>query len=134
MKNLTLTLLFAGSLLFGAASSYADDSILTDANGMTLYTFTKDSGGNSVCYDACAAKWPPYLVGEKAHNKAGWGKTTRKDGSQQWTFNGQPLYTWIGDAKAGDTTGDGVGGVWYTAKKSVKVSKKSGSYKSAYGY
>lgn len=135
MKNLTSTLLLAGSLILGATNGYTDDGkILTNASGMTLYTFAQDSNGSSACYDACAEKWPPYIVGENVHSKAGWGKTSRKDGSQQWTFNGQPLYTWNGDVKVGDTNGDGIGGVWYTVKKEVKVSKQSNAYKSAYDY
>ena len=57
------------------------------------------------------------MASADAEVKAGWAMTTRKDGSQQWTYNDQPLYTWVGDNSAGDTTGDGVGGVWHTAKQ-----------------
>lgn len=98
---------------------------------MTLYTFDKDSVNASNCYDLCAEKWPPYTVGNQNHNKAGWGKITRKDGSEQWTFNDRPLYTWVGDTQAGDTNGDGLGGLWHTAKKTVNISKQT-SYD--YGY
>jgi predicted lipoprotein with Yx(FWY)xxD motif len=41
------------------------------------------------------------------------GTTTRTDGSLQVTYNDQPLYFFVGDTKAGDTTGQGVGNVWY---------------------
>lgn len=34
----------------------ADGEILTEANGMTLYTFDKDTTGTTNCYDDCAAK------------------------------------------------------------------------------
>jgi len=37
----------------------AKGEVLTDAKGMTLYTFDKDASGTSNCYDACATKWPP---------------------------------------------------------------------------
>ena len=40
----------------------------------------------------------------------------RKDGAMQWAINGMPLYYWAGDANPGDTTGDGVGGVWHVVK------------------
>ena len=39
----------------------------------------------------------------------------RTDGTKMWAFKGMPLYLWIKDTKPGDTTGDGVGGVWHTA-------------------
>ena len=39
----------------------------------------------------------------------------RKDGTLQVTVNGRPLYYYAGDAKAGDTTGQGVGGKWFVA-------------------
>jgi predicted lipoprotein with Yx(FWY)xxD motif len=40
----------------------------------------------------------------------------RKGGGLQWAFDGKPLYYFAGDAKAGDTTGDGQGGVWHVVK------------------
>ncbi len=126
------TLLVAISLLMAVTVSAAHHGkILTNKAGMTLYTFDKDSQGNSNCYGGCAIKWPPYLAQEDAKAKGSWGLTTRKDGSKQWTFNGQPLYTWVGDKKAGDTTGDGVGGVWHVAEK---VKKQKTSSDDATGY
>lgn len=121
--------------LLTAMTAAAYGKLLTDKNGMTLYTFDKDKAGKSVCYDGCAVIWPPYIAGESAEAKGSWGLVERKDGSMQWTYNDQPLYTWVGDQKAGDTTGDGVGGVWHVAKKSSKKSsygKKSAS--SSYDY
>lgn len=92
-------------------------TILTGANGMTLYMFTKDTPGVSNCYDQCAVNWPPLLVGFTPTAvdgvKGKLGTTTRKDGSMQVTYNDMPLYYWIKDAKVGDTTGQNVGGVWF---------------------
>ncbi|MCB5160592.1 hypothetical protein [Marinomonas algarum] len=91
---------------------------LTDQAGMTLYTFDKDAGGQSNCYDGCAVKWPPYVA--KAGDKLieGLGVTERKDGTMQWTYKNEPLYTWVGDKKKGDATGDGKGnGTWHIAEK-----------------
>jgi predicted lipoprotein with Yx(FWY)xxD motif len=92
--------------------------ILTDDNGMTLYLFTNDTPGTSNCYDQCAVNWPPLLTsgdpiaGEGAD--AGLiGTTERTDGTVQVTYNGWPLYYWINDTGPGDTTGQGVGEVWY---------------------
>jgi predicted lipoprotein with Yx(FWY)xxD motif len=100
-----------------SSSAMAGETVLTNNEGMTLYTFDKDSQGMSHCYDGCAAKWPPFNAGKNSEAKEGYSFTTRKDGSQQWTYADKPLYTWVGDRNKGDTTGDGVGGVWHTAKK-----------------
>jgi len=91
-------------------------TILVDTNGTTLYLFTNDSPGVSTCEDACLTAWPP-LTGEP---EAGTGvddsllgTLTRSDGSTQVTYNGWPLYYWANDLAAGDTTGQGVNGVWF---------------------
>jgi predicted lipoprotein with Yx(FWY)xxD motif len=92
-------------------------NILTDSKGMTLYTYTKDTPGTSVCYDQCAVNWPPLIVTGTPTAPDGvtgkLGTTTRKDGSMQVTYNDKPLYLFAGDTKTGDTTGQGVGNVWY---------------------
>lgn len=131
MKLLVLTLLVVSSTVAMAAHH---GKILTDKAGMTLYTFDKDAEGVSNCYGGCAAKWPPYLAADGADVKAGWSLVERKDGSKQWAYNGQPLYTWIGDTKKGDTTGDGVGGVWHIAEKVKKSEKKAKKTSSGYSY
>ncbi|MCK0096578.1 hypothetical protein MWU60_13435 [Yoonia sp. F2084L] len=89
---------------------------LTAANGMTLYTFDNDAAGVSNCYDSCAESWPPYLVEAGAAPGEGFTQVARNDGTSQWAKDGAPLYFWVGDAAPGDTTGDGVGGVWHIAK------------------
>lgn len=90
---------------------------LTDANGMSLYTFDKDTAEISNCNGACATLWPPLLAKDGEQKPKSYTRITRNDGSLQWAFNGQPLYTWVRDTKPGDTTGDGVKGVWHLAKK-----------------
>lgn len=91
--------------------------IITDANGWTLYLYTKDEPDVTNCYDQCATAWPPLLVAGEPVAPAGLpgklGTTTRKDGSKQVTYNGAALYYWQRDTKAGDTTGQNVGGVWF---------------------
>lgn len=90
---------------------------LAAENGMTLYTFDKDSSGVSNCYDSCADSWPPYLVeAGAAEPGAGFTQIARRDGTTQWAKDGAPLYFWVGDTAPGDTNGDGVGGVWHVAK------------------
>jgi predicted lipoprotein with Yx(FWY)xxD motif len=92
--------------------------IVADSEGKTLYLYTKDTKDTSNCYEKCAQYWPPLLttgapkVGDGA-DAALLGTTARTDGSMQVTYNGWPLYYWIKDQKAGDATGQDVGGVWY---------------------
>lgn len=87
--------------------------ILTDANGMTLYLFDNDQPGVSNCYDNCAQNWPPLLAGEGAMAEGDFTLVTRTDGTVMWAYDGWPLYLWARDNAPGDTTGDGVGGVWH---------------------
>ena len=89
--------------------------VLTDANGMTLYTYDKDTAGVSNCYDACANNWPPLFAADGAAADGEFTLVTRTDGKAMWAYDGKPLYLWVKDQKPGDTTGDGVGGVWHTA-------------------
>ena len=91
---------------------------LVDADGMTLYLFTNDSEGTSNCYDGCAASWPPLLTEGEPEAGDGvdaalLGTTERTDGTTQVTYNGLPLYFFASDQSAGDTSGQGVGDVWY---------------------
>jgi predicted lipoprotein with Yx(FWY)xxD motif len=83
---------------------------------MTLYVFDKDPAGKSVCNGGCATNWPPLAAIGEMKASGAWSVVTRDDGAMQWAYNGKPLYTWIKDAKPGDVTGDGVGGVWHVAK------------------
>lgn len=91
-------------------------SVLTDEAGMTLYIFDKDEAGTSNCYDQCAANWPPLVAADDAVPEGAFSLVQRTDGTQMWALDGQPLYYWVNDAAPGDTTGDGVGGVWHVVK------------------
>lgn len=97
--------------------------ILYDLSGHTLYTFSKDRGGTSSCYGACAKAWPPALTegkpradGEAIAAKV--GTTKRKDGTVQLTYAGHPVYIYSRDRSA-VTNGNGAhafGGVWYAMR------------------
>lgn len=95
----------------------AGKSVLTDANGMTLYTFDKDTKGDgkSVCNGDCAVKWPPLMAAADAKADGDFTVVTRDDGTTMWAHDGWPLYYWYEDVAAGDIKGDGVGGVWHLA-------------------
>jgi len=120
-------LFVAGALLLaGTVSSFAADAwktaevggqkIFTDANGMTLYTFDKDTTDVSNCYDKCATNWPPLKAEGDAMSMGEWKVIDRKDGTKVWAYDGHPLYTFIKDQKAGDMMGEGVMDVWHVAK------------------
>jgi predicted lipoprotein with Yx(FWY)xxD motif len=94
--------------------------ILVDGDGNTLYMFGKDTKGQpSTCEGQCLEFWPP-LVADGGDPVAGDGvdeallsTIERSDGAAQVAYAGFPLYTYIEDTKPGDTTGQGVGGVWF---------------------
>ncbi len=92
--------------------------ILVGTNGMTLYMFTNDTPDKSNCSGGCAKAWPPLLTMGKPNLGTGVdasliGTITLADGTMQVTYNHMPLYYWAKDQKAGDTTGQGVGNVWF---------------------
>jgi predicted lipoprotein with Yx(FWY)xxD motif len=97
-------------------------TFLTGKDGLTLYYFTKDATpGVSTCEGDCAVAWPPVTVAPGNWPAAGEGVTgvlgvaPRADGLWQVTYDGRPLYYWQNDKAAGETTGQGVGDVWYVA-------------------
>jgi predicted lipoprotein with Yx(FWY)xxD motif len=93
-------------------------TVLTNAAGRTLYWFAPDTSSKSVCNGSCAVYWPPV----SGPLKAGAGVTgklgtiTRADGSTQETYNGHPLYLYIGDSGPGQAHGNNLnlnGGLWH---------------------
>jgi predicted lipoprotein with Yx(FWY)xxD motif len=112
-----------GSALVAATVTMATSplgQILVDGGGRTLYLFEHDTGHGSTCYGACAASWPPLLnKGPEAGtgiSAVQLGTAARGDGTTQVTFEGHPLYYYVGDNKPGDTSGqnlDQFGAKWY---------------------
>lgn len=106
-----------GALALTMAASDLGE-ILVDGDGMTLYLFTNDtrSSGASTCEGQCLVNWPP-LLGEPTAgdgvDDSKLGSFTKPDGTVQATYNGWPLYYWIQDTEPGQTTGQGVQGVWF---------------------
>ena len=96
-------------------------SVLVNSAGRTLYLFKADVGTKSACTGACTSAWPPLLATGKPTAGTGLtaaklGTSTRSDGTHQVTYNGHPLYLYIGDTKRGDVTGQGLtafGAAWY---------------------
>jgi predicted lipoprotein with Yx(FWY)xxD motif len=93
-------------------------TVLTNAKGFTLYSFAPDTPASSKCYGSCAVYWPP-VTGTTAAGQGLPGKVTtitRTDGSHQLTYNGHPLYTYIGDTAPGQARGNNLnlnGGLWH---------------------
>jgi predicted lipoprotein with Yx(FWY)xxD motif len=92
--------------------------VVADAEGKVLYIYTPDTGSESTCVDQCAENWPPAVsVGAPTAGEgiddADIGTTTRADGDTQVTYYGHPLYYFAADLAPGDTTGQGVGDVWF---------------------
>jgi len=96
--------------------------ILVDGQGRTLYLFTRDRGGKSRCYGACAQVWPPFLAGADATPQAAGGAdaaklgtAARRGGTTQVTYAGHPLYYYVNDRKPGQILCQDVaefGGTW----------------------
>jgi predicted lipoprotein with Yx(FWY)xxD motif len=116
--------------------------ILTDTNGMTLYTYIPDDGaGTSKCYDACATSWPPATIQGDVAAPSGLPKTlattTRTDGTKQLTYDNWPLYRYARDTEPGQTTGDGslgAGGLWPVAQTGAVAPTVMMSKHSRLGY
>jgi predicted lipoprotein with Yx(FWY)xxD motif len=118
-------------------------TVLTNGKGFTLYWFAPDTSTKSNCNGSCATYWPPV----KGPVTAGAGVTgklatiTRSDGSVQATYNGHPLYTYVGDKAPGQDKGNGLnlsGGLWHDVTVSgAAAAAPSGSASAGgggYGY
>lgn len=111
------------SLALGTSATFG--SILTDANGKSLYFFAIDANGTSGCTGGCAIAWMPYYAGNET---APTGITatdittiTRADGKKQTVYKGWPLYYFSGDVNKTDINGDGSGGTWFVAKPDYSI-------------
>ena len=97
-------------------------TFLVDGQGRTLYLWDADRGPKSTCTAACAQAWPPLTTtgtpkASGAVKSSLLGTATRPDGSREVTYAGHPLYTYAGDTKPGQVTGEGsdsFGAPWWT--------------------
>jgi predicted lipoprotein with Yx(FWY)xxD motif len=110
--------LAGGCALIAPPPASVSNGILVGPNGMTLYTFDRDTAGSgkSVCNGPCASNWPPLFASDPAPARGDWSVITRDDGTKQWAWKGKPVYYWVRDQKPGDQTGEGFNNVWRTAK------------------
>ena len=107
------------------ASDSTLGSILTDSEGKTLYFFSKDTKDTSECLGGCVSVWPIFysenLVVDNGLNASDFETITRTDGEIQTTYKGWPLYYFANDNATGDTNGENVNNVWFTAKPDYSV-------------
>jgi predicted lipoprotein with Yx(FWY)xxD motif len=118
-------------------------TVLVDARGRTLYLFEKDRGRVSACTSACLQYWPAFT--SRATPRAGKGVrqsmlklAKQSNGSLQVTYAGHPLYTFVGDKQAGQTSGEGLtnfGAGWDAlAANGQKIEKSPSTGSSSGGY
>ncbi|AJY38610.1 hypothetical protein I6G56_22885 [Burkholderia humptydooensis] len=93
------------------------NGMVVDDDGMTLYTFDRDTmPGQSACKGGCTANWPAALADAYDRPGGGLGFIAAAGGKRQWTYKGHPLYRFSGDTKPGQHNGDGFGGMWHVAR------------------
>ena len=110
-----------GTAVYVHSSSHG--KVLSTYTGRILYLYTADGNKVTTCTGPCAQTWPPLMTTSKP--TAGMGvkqsllsTLTRPNGKKQVTYNGHPLYKYVGDTKAGQTNGYGVDGAWFAVKAS----------------
>ena len=101
--------------------------LLTDPAGRTLYVFDKDQPGQSNCSGACLQAWPAYNADTSTGSASTLTEVARLSASGQWTWKQMPLYYFAGDAKPGDRSGDGSGGVWHVVKRGTVQGATTGA-------
>jgi len=98
--------------------SVGGTEVLTNSAGFTLYWFAPDTSTTSKCTGSCATYWPP-LKGPATEGSGvtgTLGTITRSDGTTQVTYDGHPLYTYVGDSAPGQDGGNNLnlnGGLWH---------------------
>jgi predicted lipoprotein with Yx(FWY)xxD motif len=115
-------------------------TVVTNAQGFTLYSFAPDTATASKCTGACAQIWPPVSApatpGQGVTGQL--GTITRSDGSKQATYNGHPLYTYTADSAPGPGQGQRHqrrdGGVWHEVTASGQAAPAGGSGGGGNGY
>lgn len=115
-----------GEAELSVASDPELGEFLVGSGGMTVYMYTRDEPNTVNCEGDCLVNWPPLItqgdpvLGEGV-DPALVGTAELPDGQMIVTYNSMPLYYWINDAAPGDTTGQGVGGVWYVVSPQGEV-------------
>ncbi len=112
-------------------------TLLTNAQGMTLYYRTSDTS-SSVCSGGCASAWPPLLASgsttpTSSTSLTGTLSVAQNANGSQVEYNGHPLYTFSGDSGPGQTKGEGIANIWFVVTSDLPAGNSSSSNK-GYGY
>lgn len=128
--------LAAGGAALAVDSMGPGNLYLTDAQGRALYVIEGAPADSSICYDACAAEWPPFLAPQgsptaqaPAVQSGLVGTIQRRGGETQVTYDGQALYYYHDDTGPGMTTGQDVTdqwGEWYLLRPNGEVLEQGG--------
>jgi len=107
------------------------ETVLQNADGLTLYYFMLDTATKVACTGGCPSNWPPLLAtsGTPTSNPALPGQLTVLNGANgnQVLYNGHPLYRYAKDAAAGDAHGQGIGGKWFVATPDLAAAATASS-------
>ena len=129
----------AGSGVALKSAAINSVTVVTNAQGFTLYSFAPDTTSTSKCTGPCAQIWPPVTgpvtAGQGVTGKL--GTITRSDGSKQATYGGHPLYTYTADTAPGQANGNGInvnGGVWHEVTASGQAAPAGNSGGGGNGY
>jgi predicted lipoprotein with Yx(FWY)xxD motif len=113
-----------------ASVSSLGGSVLVDSRGLTLYHLSGEQNGKWICTSAtCVKAWHPLTAstgGAPSGSVGSLGTVKRPGGTLQVTFKGMPLYTFVGDTKAGEAKGQGIKdlGVWTAVTASGATTSK----------
>jgi predicted lipoprotein with Yx(FWY)xxD motif len=124
-----------GSTVTIMTQSTSKGTVLTNAQGRTIYWFAIDTPTASKCTGTCLQYWPPVIGTPTAAPGTslpmGFGTIKGTNGQLQATYDGHPLYTYMGDSAAGQVTGNGLnlsGGLWWAMTPSgAKLAKAPAS-------
>ena len=138
VSTATVALAAATPLVRVVHNAHLKAAILVDRSGRTLYHLSVEQKGHFVCTDtACLSFWRPLVVTKKVKptGAPSLGTVIRPDGRLQVTYQGGPLYTFVGDAKPGDTKGEGFKdvGVWHAATRGGSAAAKAPPSAGGYG-
>ncbi|NMP31586.1 adhesin [Thalassotalea sp. M1531] len=136
-ENVSVAIVDFGQYMDGTTEEVTYDSVNqrfvggmgSSMPGLSLYVFDNDlTTGTSSCIDTCAENWPPLLVEDGSVSQIpGVSTITRQDGYVQATYQGRPLYFYVGDEMAGDINGQGLNGTWWLSEQSQTSLQVNGS-------
>ncbi|MGP0037323.1 MAG: hypothetical protein ACLP4R_22530 [Solirubrobacteraceae bacterium] len=134
-SSTTATAAAGSAATIGTAKAHGQ-TYLTGQSGRAIYLWEADKGSTSSCSASCAQAWPPVTTTGTPAAGSGvtasmLGTTKRSDGAEQVTYNGHPLYYFVGDTSAGSTKGQGSDGFgakwWLVAPSGSAITASAGS-------